>query len=201
MNAAAVVAFQSPPHRGRFCDYPDPVHPPADRSFQSPPHRGRFCDHVRDPRAGAGLLLSVPSSSGKILRLDTLPTIGYDQTIFQSPPHRGRFCDGRPPLGRPDSGPFQSPPHRGRFCDDLGPLLDRVDPRFFQSPPHRGRFCDGEPGVAERLVERVLSVPSSSGKILRRQRARERRVEECTFSPLLIGEDSATGRAGSRQPR
>ncbi len=64
--------FQSPPHRGIFCDAPSSAACGSEPSlFQSPPHRGIFCDGpLRYLRGAAG-------------------------DRFQSPPHRGIFCDFR----------------------------------------------------------------------------------------------------------
>src|SRR5579863_9404532 len=84
--------------------------------FQSPPHRGIFCDDVaKTSTAGATFCLSVPSSSGNLLRL----------------PYIVAGMDAR----QPD---FQSPPHRGIFCDEAEGAIALSYTRHFQSPPHRG---------------------------------------------------------------
>ncbi len=138
----SLFVFQSPPHRGRFCDTGARSEGELEYiSFQSPPHRGRFCDITPVMAAPPRSPLSVPSSSGKILRLAEAAERTSTSSHFQSPPHRGRFCDPGPDARRPHGVLFQSPPHRGRFCDPGGGL--RVG--------RRGQ----------------LSVPSSSGKILR----------------------------------
>ena len=63
--------FQSPLHRGSFCDLPDRLLAAAlQPTFQSPLHRGSFCD----------LGMTRASRPEFVFR-------------FQSPLHRGSFCD------------------------------------------------------------------------------------------------------------
>ncbi len=80
----------------------------------------RHCQELRKSLCGRILLqLSVPSSSGNVLRLDHCAAERCAVcAVFQSPPHRGMFCDEQR-LGSASihTNPFQSPPHRGMFCD------------------------------------------------------------------------------------
>ena len=248
---------------------------PANRDFQSPPHRGIFCDGrqrrlrpmlqqiampfsplligessatcdavleqwiwssfsplligessatcsvLRGERASASISLSVPSSSGNLLRLPGTSPVSVHPGGFQSPPHRGIFCDERlkrssgfqaSRLSVPSSSgnllrlrrrrlecrngflsvpsssgnllrlgigrvrlhrtveSFQSPPHRGIFCDVARAVARLWAALHFQSPPHRGIFCDSFSCWGPAALTLI------------------------SFSPLLIGESSATNR-------
>src|SRR5581483_8751467 len=63
----------------------------------------------------------------------------------------------------------------------------------FQSPPHRGTWCDGTAGKTRSMPSPCsLSVPSSSGNVVRRPAPAKTRPATPPFSPLLIGERGAT---------
>ncbi len=138
--------------------------------FQSPPHRGIFCDFSDDGLRRAFRLLSVPSSSGNLLR---------------------RLTGGSRP---PEIVAFQSPPHRGIFCDIIPGKRSRSSALCLSVPSSSGnllRLVRAIEPIAKRQV--FLSVPSSSGNLLRLCEPCRRFLEaELAFSPLLIGESSAT---------
>ncbi len=184
--------FQSPPHRGTWCDRsgmerqplrgPLPFSPlligergatasgacgqAGARSFQSPPHRGTWCDTLTGTPGPSSPDLSVPSSSGNVVRLPAARA-PPDRSRLSVPSSSGNVV--RPAryasrlgtalrLSVPSSSgnvvrhervapsghhelPFQSPPHRGTWCDHgLEPIRFRL--LLFQSPPHRGTWCD-----------------------------------------------------------
>ena len=110
---------------------------------------------------------------------------------FQSPPHRGAVCNGR--LGaafRGSGGCLQSPPHRGAVCNLSQPAA-MVAEFAFQSPPHRGAVCNLH-ARNRQSARKALSVPSSSGSGLQRRERQRHAKRAVPFSPLLIGERSAT---------
>ncbi len=121
-GACRLVIFQSPPHRGCLCDSTRCGRSARwHLIFQSPPHRGCLCDGTSQvgrcarasalsvpsssgnvsatcaivlDRGGDCCTLSVPSSSGMSLRLESCVDSRRDGTsCFQSPPHRGCLCD------------------------------------------------------------------------------------------------------------
>ena len=164
--------------------------------------------------------VSVPSSSGNKLRLDEWPGADGPMPMFQSPPHRGTNCDCPSATATPAHIHVSVPSSSGNKLRRSGSRPIRAgSSRFsplligeqtatqaamsawsrripFQSPPHRGTNCDrDEPAHRDTRWHRV-SVPSSSGNKLRHCVDRGA-SNNCSFSPLLIGEQTATqiGRA------
>src|SRR5581483_4796802 len=111
---------------------------------------------------------------------------------FQSPLHRGILCNST--ISREPSAVqvFQSPLHRGILCNARIGRCSRPI-QYFQSPLHRGILCNLQaaqrPGFGPRL-----SVPSSSGNTLQRAQRAAGPAPRRPFSPLFIGEYSATAR-------
>src|SRR5208282_822344 len=62
---------------------------------------------------------------------------------------------------------------------------------LFQSPPHRGDRCDTR-RLQAASTRRPVSVPSSSGRSVRRSKIMATIDQSVGFSPLLIGEIGAT---------
>ena len=169
---------------------------PDPSSFQSPPHRGTNCDSDAAVSAVQTALRFSPLLIGEQTATLTAGRVRCLLHQFQSPPHRGTNCDftmdrsiGDPrylvsvPSSsgnklRPTSptpahvrscSEFQSPPHRGTNCDSLRMHVS-VQCIAFQSPPHRGTNCDARSAAAFGMRPQG-------------------------FSPLLIGEQTATRRA------
>src|SRR5581483_7159875 len=111
--------------------------------------------------------LSVPSSSGNTLQHRLLAS-QIAMSLFQSPLHRGILCNGYSAGGKALESAAFSPLFIGEYS------ATRAD-RWPTSSS-----CSS------------LSVPSSSGNTLQRQRTREKQGTELAFSPLFIGEYSAT---------
>ncbi len=190
--ARRLRCFQSPPHRGTWCDARPARTASRSTGFQSPPHRGTWCDGQReDVLAG--------------------------EWPFQSPPHRGTWCDLRgDPDARHGRGIFQSPPHRGTWCDSgictcwrpgrgsFSPLLIGERGATCGSgrmPDHGGPFSPlliGERGATSGCSACSGRCPTSFSPLLIGERgatwtAEQRlRAWRGTFSPLLIGERGAT---------
>ena len=138
-------------------------------AFQSPPHRGTVCNST------AGSTSKAPAGN------------------FQSPPHRGTVCNLRKGDSFGSSSvTFQSPPHRGTVCNRNPSKGTVVLVRDFQSPPHRGTVCNSAEVFRKNGKWYVLSVPSSSGNGLQLSRQPLAAGPSPAFSPLLIGERSAT---------
>ena len=116
-----------------------------------------------------GEQLSVPSSSGNVVRpiregRDQLARLAFSPLLIGE--RRATRADAM--LGADDLPDFQSPPHRGTSCDTLRRTKFPTKPFFFQSPPHRGTSCDFQ-GWSGRMGTSRLSVPSSSGNVVRHQ--------------------------------
>ena len=179
------------------------------------------CDIV--VRIAHSLTVSVPSSSGRSVRLDRARLADPASLAFQSPPHRGDRCDHAAPrdadVGESVSVPSSSgrsvrpgPPVSERAtCDRcFSPLLigeigatsrcSRLHPSVteFQSPPHRGDRCDL--GCAQRRVANAACFsPLLIGEIgATFDLLGTVRLDVSRFSPLLIGEIGATFNARSR---
>ncbi len=141
-------AFQSPPHRGMFCDCRIAcVIRCARIVFQSPPHRGMFCDirHLGRP-AGSQLPPFSPLLIGECSATTTTASVTDGSASAFSPLLIGE-CSAT--LAACSIG---AAPHASRT---FSPLLigecsatdhrvecQRGDWSSFQSPPHRGMFCD-----------------------------------------------------------
>ena len=145
------------------------VNVPFVHIFQSPPHRGAVCNTVRKRQSGQRpCSFQSPPHRGAVCNVFWSCATKPASSGFQSPPHRGAVCNYRSglPLAYP-RGDFQSPPHRGAVCNARRPPASARAPAAFQSPPHRGAVCNPLPAVRGAGI----TYP---------------------FSPLLIGERSAT---------
>ena len=138
------------------------------------------------------LHLSVPSSSGNVVRLGRIGVEPLRSVSFQSPPHRGTSCDCQLLAGLMKRALTFSPlligERRATLADLVLDALEvhelsvpsssgnvvrpleaaaaadvRID---FQSPPHRGTSCDSRSCIPSTIRCR-LSVPSSSGNVVR----------------------------------
>src|SRR5581483_3426747 len=89
------------------------------------------------------------------------------------------------------AGLFQSPLHRGILCNASPVLSSLKRGSYFQSPLHRGILCNAHAGLQPGR-DPCLSVPSSSGNTLQRFSPHAVRIKKNPFSPLFIGEYSAT---------
>ncbi len=196
--------FQSPPHRGIFCDTKDPaVMVDVLFAFQSPPHRGIFCDKMSSPRK----LISVPPPFSPLLIGESSATASsfmyFDDVMlgFQSPPHRGIFCDGIT-LGLCTGihTGLSVPSSSGNLLRLATIICAKLQENYhFQSPPHRGIFCDlmlTEWRHRRRQSFSPLLIGESSATAIDRAAWSHARA----FSPLLIGESSATWIEVSHQP-
>ncbi len=119
------------------------------------------------PSLATSACLSVPSSSGKILRLDgelsrRLRPVPFSPLLIGEDSATARVSladhDRHHELSVPSSS--------GKILRHPGTVPRLLAESIFQSPPHRGRFCDAQ--TVRAVLRRLqLSVPSSSGKILR----------------------------------
>src|SRR5581483_1583995 len=147
--------------------------------------------------------LSVPSSSGNTLQHRLLAS-QIAMSLFQSPLHRGILCNGYSAGGkalesaafsplfigeysatrldrarRRDAGIFQSPLHRGILCNKRRSLADKLQLQQSFSPLFSGEYSATSAARWARSSScSSLSVPSSSGNTLQRQRTREKQGTE-----------------------
>ena len=147
-----------------------PPHLPGPCRFQSPPHRGTVCNpRSSQKESPAKPVISVPSSSGNGLQLCGHTGRAWRHRRLSVPSSSGNGLQlGRAGKTPPGASYFQSPPHRGTVCNNRTRALQAADPAPFQSPPHRGTVCN----FGKRITE-----PEARAFY---------------FSPLLIGERSAT---------
>ncbi len=215
------LTFQSPPHRGRFCDTSGGGQTAGTSAFQSPPHRGRFCDlngpdeDAVDPESFSPLLIGEDSATtlAIILRWLYAPfsplLIGEDSATPRGTRPRTRPASFSPLLIGEDSATVPDGPGAAGVHAPFSPLLigeDSATSRPSESPGARG--CLSVPSSSGKILRPAqaqsaiypgtgLSVPSSSGKILRHDLLCCGDRVSSPFSPLLIGEDSATRWRGS----
>src|SRR5581483_10839172 len=144
-------------------------------SFQSPLHRGILCNVASREWHRFTQCLSVPSSSGNTLQLSSARRPRAPRQTF-SPLFIGEYS----------------------ATDESASELNNLP--TFQSPLHRGILCNAHCGC--RLDRRQsLSVPSSSGNTLQRRCSASPGRCRQSFSPLFIGEYSATRRPLCLRPR
>ena len=110
--------------------------------------------------------ISVPSSSGKSLQPEA---VSGAEMIFET---------------------FQSPLHRGNHFNDRY-RVGVIEGLLFQSPLHRGNHFNAVL-LREKILRRIISVPSSSGKSLQPRPEYSFRYIPDNFSPLFIGEITST---------
>ena len=165
--------------------------PSAARAFQSPLHRGILCNRCRAHRCAAG------------------------DGDFQSPLHRGILCnDYRATKVRIFDSAFQSPLHRGILCNARRGRR-ASDQSALSVPSSSGNTLQQHqfaralrgaglsvPSSSGNTLQRqdwallppdpILSVPSSSGNTLQLAGRATPGLRPAPFSPLFIGEYSAT---------
>ena len=188
-----VTDFQSPPHRGTWCDAEHCAHQREASHFQSPPHRGTWCDFGHSSCPRPRVFLSVPSSSGNVVRLEDRPLRAVLIDVPLSvPSSSGNVVRRGEPglLDRPAPGAF-SPLLIGERGATGGGAAHRGVVAFLSVPSSSGNV------VRHRRSFRVhdyhhLSVPSSSGNVVRLVPLFGREHRAPPFSPLLIGERGAT---------
>ncbi len=163
-----VRPFQSPCHRGKWCNIAAwRMAPTVGIVFQSPCHRGKWCNVEFEgdaPQIAARFSPLVIGASGATY----CPPIGILRygAVFQSPCHRGKWCNCKTTDAPKWSLEFQSPCHRGKWCN----IYDQPYPvrgSRFQSPCHRGKWCN--PRFSPRFPDYSFC-----------------------FSPLVIGASGAT---------
>ncbi len=219
----AIGGFQSPPHRGSSCDPGGTLDMLTCESGRtsSPFSPLLIGDRraTRGPRAfhGVNRHLSVPSSSGIVVRPTRSVSCSPGRGSFQSPPHRGSSCD----TIRSASASLPSSTFSPLLIGDRRATNKAVDPHDishhdFQSPPHRGSSCDlyafarakdrfvpfSPLLIGDRRATSCSSTPSSPTTSFSPLLIGDRRATEgddlialtCTvsFSPLLIGDRRAT---------
>ncbi len=87
---------------------------------------------------------------------------------------------------------FQSPLHRGILCNQKRGSRRSGVGGALSVPSSSGNTLQRQPGFVIAKTRIVLSVPSSSGNTLQRSRGITARSRSLPFSPLFIGEYSAT---------
>src|SRR5579883_2490267 len=130
--------------------------------FQSPLHRGNHFNDGLNRAVVSQTKISVPSSSGKSLQPEA---VSGAEMIFET---------------------FQSPLHRGNHFNDRY-RVGVIEGLLFQSPLHRGNHFNAVL-LREKILRRIISVPSSSGKSLQPRPEYSFRYIPDNFSPLFIGE-------------
>src|SRR5581483_5079331 len=138
--------------------------------FQSPLHRGILCNCHAGCRYQSRVQLSVPSSSGNTLQ------------------PQPRACRER-------AARLSVPSSSGNTLQLLARRVDLRRQCAFQSPLHRGILCNAAL-CASRKWQAALSVPSSSRNTLQLVARSEADGAITPFSPLFIGEYSATAARG-----
>src|SRR5581483_9119114 len=138
-------------------------------------------------------ILSVPSSSGNTLQPAGASTSATELVPF-GPLFIGEYSATLNEADRvaDRERPF-SPLFIGEYSATMnGHLLVAVNRITFQSPLHRGILCNDERPPSGGRQQDYLSVPSSSGNTLQQRCHSAERKFSSTFSPLFIGEYSAT---------
>src|SRR5581483_7308340 len=208
--------FQSPLHRGILCNHLRRASVTgAAEPFQSPLHRGILCNDAAAHGGHGHIHAFSPLFIGEYSATAEQTRPPQSESVFQSPLHRGILCNSPGSVSIRMKYSFQSPLHRGILCNYDPSSFVPQRWLAFQSPLHRGILCNYQ--TAPRLLLRPhLSVPSSSGNTLQPHRGckkADRRVFQSplhrgilcnlndlfpflslvnTFSPLFIGEYSAT---------
>ncbi len=133
--------------------------------FQSPLHRGSLFNRKRDAaqrlRRAA---LSVPSSSGKSLQLNTAGT-AMTWVSLSVPSSSGKSLQRNETQPARITPPSFSPLFIGEVSSTTSPSSPAKLRSAFQSPLHRGCLFDVAP-VPRPAQDARLSVPSSSGMSL-----------------------------------
>ncbi len=189
--------FQSPLHRGILCNrWKFPRHKSRRKAF-SPLFIGEYSATAWKPQDAWPATTFSPLFIGEYSA--TAGRHGRDvrHQGFQSPLHRGILCNGYGADPRGNSRAlFQSPLHRGILCND--PRLNPSDPRLnpFQSPLHRGILCNFSAALRNAIAAAFQS-PLHRGILCNKDQGLLAGLGIQAFSPLFIGEYSATRRTSS----
>ena len=163
-----ILDFQSPPHRGTVCNLrAGRLGPGTDCRFQSPPHRGTVCN-IRQALTLCG-------------------TCG-----FQSPPHRGTVCNTKPTCLVRRGALLSVPSSSGNGLQPGDPVKGPPLRISLSVPSSSGNGLQPAVARAGDGSGVCLSVPSSSGNGLQLMTDQVASERTFPFSPLLIGERSAT---------
>ena len=133
--------------------------------FQSPPHRGTYCDEI------VMSFMVTGKSSFNPLHIGAPTAIGPDRDRHHRNHCFNPLRIGAPTatLVKTNSSlqgsfGFQSPPHRGTYCNSRS-WRSSLTCVVFQSPPHRGTYFDGRDVLIEAAAR--VSIPSASGHLFR----------------------------------
>ena len=163
--AKTLSKLQSPRHRGNYRRLGVKHDPAVPSAFQSPRHRGTYCGRPGSGHARFASSVSIPSSSGHLLRgaargRSSCARLRFNPLVigaltagvhcaeahgrtswFQSPRHRGTYC-GSPGCGRSRrQGSVSIPSSSGHLLRASPPSHRRQRTSPFQSPRHRGTYC------------------------------------------------------------